>query len=461
MHKTLEKGSKQIMKIKDKQLNRRKLFEGLSSMIVAAPLYRMLLDTQALAATPSSKAIFVYIPGGITASQWFPSGTETNFTLPFISSPLEALKSDLIMFQGLNSIGPGNHSGGPMQVFAGGGGDGTTLNSLDQAIAQKYKGTKLFNRIAVGLGSTQSGDGNLCSYSNGAGIKTLDDPVANYNAIFGSITGNNNSTNEVQKMRDITSGKKRLIDFAMKDLNILKAKLGSEEQEIFESHLHAVDLVGQDLQALIDQNNSDGGDNSQPTNMCQAQSIDFSGLDQTHSYFPLWYHKSHNTMAIARINSDIMIQAFACDLTNVGLMQFGASNTQMALNFDGYPFEGTIHHSLTHGGGQAFYNAQQGMVKEAVKIAQALKSIEVGGKSLLSQMTIFGSSCIGGDPNNHDGRNIPCFILGQANGNFQTGRFLKYTDLAYNHLLVSIANAHGLGVNSYGNGNFTGGLAGL
>ena len=86
------------MKILDKNLNRRKLFQNVSSMIVAAPLYRMLLDPEALAMGNASKAIFVYIPGGITASQWFPSGTTTNFTLPFISSPLNDLKSDLIMF---------------------------------------------------------------------------------------------------------------------------------------------------------------------------------------------------------------------------------------------------------------------------------------------------------------------------------------------------------------------------
>lgn len=455
------------MKILDKNLNRRKLFQNVSSMIVAAPLYRMLLDTEALAMGNASKAIFVYIPGGITASQWFPSGTTTNFTLPFISSPLNDLKSDLIMFQGLNSIGPGNHSGGPRQVFAGGGGDGSSLTSLDHAIANKYKGSKLHSRIALGLGSTQSADGNLCSYMNGSGIKTLDDPAANYQSIFGSFSntgGGSSQETVVEQRRNINMGKKRIIDFAMKDIKILEGKLGQEEKEIFESHLSAIDQVGVDLQALIkqqeDMKGSSGG-GSQPTAMCAPGSIDFSKLDRSLSYFPLWYHKSNNTVEIAKINRAMMIQAFACDITNVGLLQFGASNTQMALNFPGYTFNGNIHHSLTHSGGQAFYNVQQAMVKEAVEIAKALKGTMVGGKSLLSQMTIFGSSCIGGNPNNHDGRNIPCFILGQANGAFETGRFLKYNDLAYNHLLVSIANAHGLNVNSYGNGNFTGGLPNL
>lgn len=424
----------------------------------------MLLETEALAANNASKIIFVYIPGGITASQWFPSGSATDFTLPFISSPLDELKSDLIMFEGLNSIGPGNHSGGPKQVFAGGGGDGTVLNSLDQALAAKFLGMKLLDRVAIGLGSTQSADGHLCSWLNGSGIKTLDDPVANYESIFGNFSAGSNATaptEQTQASRNIAQGKKRIIDYAMKDIKSLEGKLGQEEKDIFNSHLAAIDQIGKDLQSAINQQSGSGQGSGEATASCAPKSIDFSKLKKSQAYWPLWYHQAENTAEIAKINRQMMIQAFACDLTNVGLLQFGASNTQMALNFDGYDFDGTMHHSLTHSGGQSFYNVQQAMIRETVEIAKALKSISLGGKSLLSQMSIFGSSCIGGSPNNHDGRNIPCFILGQANGAFKTGRYLKQTDVAYNHLLVSIAKAYGLNVDTYGNKNFAGGLPSL
>ena len=358
-----------------KHLTRRKILQHATSLFIGGALYRTFRDTEAYAADSNERfSLFVYVPAGITADQWFPTGTETDFKLPLISSPLEAIKEDIVIFQGLNTVGPGNHSGGPQQVFAGGGADGTQLNSLDQTFASNFGSDRLFPRFALGLGSTQSNDGNLVSWKNGAGIATPDNPVVNFQNTFGSF--NSPSPGETaEKTRDLLQGKKRIIDFLKADVRSVENKLSGDEKQFFQNHINSLDDISKEVQKLA------SGATPLDSASCGPENIDFSTIDQTFAYYPKWYHKTENISAIAQVNREMMIQAFACGLTRVGLMQFGASNTQIPLNFIGKKFSNSLHHTLSHEATQDFWDTQKAIVSEAVAICQALKKIPIGDGS--------------------------------------------------------------------------------
>jgi hypothetical protein len=415
--------------------------------LLFAPLRRLLAATDALAADESIRTLFVYVPSGIEGDAWFPQDANLTAPLPFVSSPLAPFKKDLLFFKGFNTIGPSNHSGAPKQVFAGGGADGTTLHSLDQFFADRDSQSP-FKRVAIGLGSSQSADGNLVSWRQGQGIVTNDNPLLTFKNLFGENPG---GTADGSKEGDpVLSGRKRVIDFVREDFKKVKQALGKEEADIYESHVTALDDLAREMQRLTNQRNP---------GMCDHQFIQ-SKIDQLNtaqSHWPLWYHKPENTALISRINRELMIQAFSCGLTRVGLLQFGASNTQMPLTFENGPSYPDHHHSLSHEGGQKFREVQRAIVNETAQIIKAFQETPAGdGQSLMDQTMIFMASGLGDKPNYHNGDNIPCVIAGNGKGRLRTGQMLEASGAAYNHVLQTVCYGAGASVNSFGNAEYQG-----
>ena len=73
------------------------------------------LNSRAQQAGPPKRFLFVFQDNGTIASEWKPTGTETDFTFKRILQPLTAHKQDLLLLSGLNldpEPGP-PHSGHP------------------------------------------------------------------------------------------------------------------------------------------------------------------------------------------------------------------------------------------------------------------------------------------------------------------------------------------------------------
>src|SRR5688572_25751145 len=62
--------------------------------------------------------VTVFVPDGVVPSLWNPKGSETSFTLPTMSEPLNAIKSDCIFFEGVAMhAGEPTHQGGTKKVL--------------------------------------------------------------------------------------------------------------------------------------------------------------------------------------------------------------------------------------------------------------------------------------------------------------------------------------------------------
>ena len=154
-----------------------------------------------------------------------------------------------------------------------------------------------------------------------------------------------------------------------------------------------------------------------------------------------------------------MVMAFACDLTNVGTIQWTDSqayNTLPWLNFN------ENHHAYQHDHGyqpEALKKIYNWYGTQVAGLADRLAAVQEQGQSLLDNAAIFWCSEIQ-HPNSHAQENMPFAVVGNAGGTIRSGRWLKFNALPHNNLLVSLGNAYGLGLSTFGKANFcTGPLA--
>src|SRR5215207_702466 len=92
---------------KNWQLPRRTFLKGLGTAI-ALPVFESMvpgISAMAKAAEASGAApkrmAFVYIPNGANMNDWTPKTVGTDFELPYILQPLQAVRDDLLVLSGL------------------------------------------------------------------------------------------------------------------------------------------------------------------------------------------------------------------------------------------------------------------------------------------------------------------------------------------------------------------------
>ena len=98
---------------------RRSFMKMLGAAGVASP-FALSLGRNAVAAPGDVKVLFVYSPDGVISDLWHPQGGETDFVLPAMSEPLEAVRDDLVFIRGLTMYGgEGTHEGGVAKLLTG------------------------------------------------------------------------------------------------------------------------------------------------------------------------------------------------------------------------------------------------------------------------------------------------------------------------------------------------------
>ena len=90
--------------MKKLDLNRRSLLKGAGGIAIALPWLEAMTPTKAFAQSGGAarRFISVYTPGGTVRERWRCSGTESNFQLSPILSPLQSVKDKLLVLHGLD-----------------------------------------------------------------------------------------------------------------------------------------------------------------------------------------------------------------------------------------------------------------------------------------------------------------------------------------------------------------------
>ena len=92
--------------MKNAHLDRRTFLRGAGSLAIALPWLEIMGSPAHAAGAKRAAARFiaVYTPGGTVRDKWLPTGNENDFQLSPILAPLEAVKSKLLVVDGLDMV---------------------------------------------------------------------------------------------------------------------------------------------------------------------------------------------------------------------------------------------------------------------------------------------------------------------------------------------------------------------
>jgi len=439
------------------RFSRRQLLAGLAATGAMAPFARF-GRRRAHAATDGErvKAIFVYVPDGCIPSVWHPTGSETSFSLPAMSQPLDPIKSDLVFLKGLEMYGPGaTHEGGIRKVLTGS--DPVSLDVFLGKTVNQADGLP-FDSLQLGVGANfQNGSGSMSFIGENVPVQPDDDPLNVYARVFGGAPGGDPSEESPRDRR-----RRAILGLANADMERTQSRLAGIDADKLDIHLESIRAVERRL---------GGGGGS--GGACDTGGFNSGGYVNVETdYYPKTYEKEENFRTVGELQMDLAALALSCKMTRVVSLMWShpVSPTRIAESGSGLG-----NHDASHYGNPgsataaAFVSMKQWFMQRFVYLIDSLRRTPDpdGGGTLLQSSVVFLCSELG-DSNLHDHRQMPFVLAGQACGQLTTGRFLDYSGSAngdnqpHSKLLTSIANMMGVPVDRYGyTGHGTGPLPGL
>jgi hypothetical protein len=157
---------------------------------------------------------------------------------------------------------------------------------------------------------------------------------------------------------------------------------------------------------------------------------------------------------VSRMQADLLVNAFANDMTRVASLQYTNSVGQSRMRWLGID-DG--HHSLSHdpdlntGSVEKLTKINTWFAEQIAFLAKRLQETpEPDGKgNMLDNTTIVWTNELG-KGNSHTHEDIPWVLIGGGLG-FKTGRALKFKKEPHNRVLMSIAKGFGHPMKTFGN----------
>lgn len=451
---------------------RRSFLRAVGVGFAGFPLLRALEHSVARAAGESRPERFVtmYHPHGIAAETWGMRGTdtETNFDLAFTEPlsgavcPLEALdrhKSKLLVIEGIDLLSNTFGHDSAATILTGSRVNAslrrTQNSSLDQYLAVERglgKSTPITS-IELAVGTDNAVPGETLSYAlGGVPLPKIIDPVQAFDRLFGGLVLSDDPAMREAALRRQLLGK-RLVDFLEADARRLKARLGPAEQRKLDQHMTAL----ADLEKQLAPISGYGMFRSCPSPIRPAS----AKLPKLKRYFGGEPYFD----AIADAHIDLIAFAFACDVTRFATLLLGD------LSYEGNPLglpidnHGSVAHTYDAGAPSTWALLAKFNRYAYGKVARMMDRLTEYG---VVDSTLLYASGEMGNPALHSTRDVPTVLGGGVNGKLRMGRRLKLpadVPAANNHLLVSIAHAFGVEIDSFGTqpnpADKTGPLAGL
>lgn len=427
------------------RLRRRDVLRGLGLGLVAAPFLNLLSAprTRAAGDTIARRLVVFFSPNGTVPTHWRPSGGETDFTFPVgsVLEPLTPIRDQLIVVDGLDFYGADNHEGGMAAMLTGNGAgsDESAGMSVDQFVAAKIGQDTRFASLEFGVQTSAWGAGvqTRMSYAGpGQLVSPDDDPGHAYSRLFGDFMGGDQAAAALRARRQ------RVVDLLVDEASALRARLGTEERPKLDAHLEALAKVEKGLM---------GG----------------AGCGLPPQPDPLNSQDNASFPAVTSAQIDLMVTALACDMTRVASLQCSHTVSPTVCSWVNGITEG--HHSLSHiddsnmaGVGQ-FIACERWFAEQFLYLVQQLAATPEadGSGSLLDNSVVLWAKEMG-DSRAHVCKGVPFVLAGGAGGRFKTGRYLQYAGDTHGKLLVSICQAMGVDVQTFGNPTGgTGPLGGL
>lgn len=428
--------------------SRRQFLRGGGSLI-ALPFLESLLPKTARADEKSpQRLLFYFVPNGIHMPAWTPSSEGTDYVIPPILKPIEALRSELLVVSGLRNLparpdGAGDHAGGTSAfltcVHANKSETDVRLGiSVDQVAAQKLGTGTRFASLPIGMegGASVGGcdSGYSCAYSQNIswiGPKTPLAKIAGPQLLFDLLFQDSSQGTGVAEKR--FRHRQSVLDFVRRDAGSLRGKLGRSDRDKLDEYLHSVRDVEQRIQTMS---------GSCDTPMPPTDDV----------------RLGEQLKAV----SDLMVLALRCDLTRVLTFMLGNGGSNRSYGF--LPGVSGAHHELSHHRGDPAIQAQLQIIdtweiEQFGYLLQKLKTTQDrDGSPLLDSTLVMFSSEIS-DGNSHGHTDLPVLLAGRLGGKVRPGRHIRKDEPIAN-LYTSMLGAVGVTNSKFGDDG-TGPMQGL
>jgi len=449
-----------------KRLGRRRFLRGLGVGAAALPFVRLVANSRADQAglPPALRFIGVYHPHGIAAELFArrDGETETEFDLTVPDSPLQpfddpatygrSFKDKVVVIEGLDVLSDTNAHNSAGTILTGSrivGGDGGLPwnSSIDQflAVENRLGDATLIPSIALAVGGKQLSARETLSFGQGGvPISKIIDPAVAFDFLFRRAVVGADAAAQAEAARAQRLGKS-LIDFARGDLQRLRARVGPFEVQKIDQHLDALRALEKKRDAV-----------SLPAGCTPPdRPASFPYLERYNGGEPYFD-------AITDLQIDLLALAMGCDITRFGTLVM--NDLSYAGNPLGLPEDnhGAMAHTYSASalgssghpvgaGDPATWRLLARFNRYAYgKVARLLQRL--GEYGILDSTLVYASSDMG-NPATHSTRNVPTILAGGLGGKIRMGRRIQFrTDqtVPNNQLLVSIAQAFGVDVVSYG-----------
>ena len=387
------------------KLNRRTLTKSAAATAILSPFYNLLKPKHAFAAAGKAKRLFIFHTQPCDDGPWKPVNVmgENSFTFPEIFQPLNEFKANIVMVDGLSPKQPQDNHYSP-HALTGVGREGRAdkgIISVEQYIGDQLEKTAEKRPIkTLLLGSSAASEAVF--YRNSTRLTTIASPMSAYNTIFANIgTGPGTSPAELLTRR------KSILDVVRADVAELSGAVGASEKQKLELHLESL----RQFEMRIADNAKTG------QTACMKPVAPVDDLSST----------AKKTLA-DMAHLDLVVNAFACDITRLGAVQWGNSHTWQFDTPTGLRNE--LHMGIIHVGKRAeAVKIETWLATQFAGVLKKLQSIpEPDGSGTLFDNTLVVWTRDFGEANAHGSYNMK-FLLAQGNGGYlktnPMGRYLR------------------------------------
>jgi len=423
-------------------LNRRQFATSVGAGLLLAPFLRR---ARAAAAAPRrAKRVLLFCTMGTNPDLWTPTAVtaENQFTFSAMTSPLAAVEQNLVLVDGLVSGNPGDNHGSPDGLSGLGfqySGQPAMI-SVDQFLGDSLVAMGVNRPIAtLLLGADTNASGGRTMFNRQNNLPTIGSPLSAYNTVFGGAAPSGTGGNGAATAANLLRRRKSVLDLINGEVNGLRQIVGSDDRAKLDAHL---DSLRQLENRLTQSMTSSGGTTT-------------AGACMKPATVPT--DDSTNVLETNLLHMDILVGAFACDITRVAALQFG-SDQSMPVDLPDQMLQGEEHGGFIHGGGPNYTNLialEQWLSSRFVDLVTKLQAVpEADGSGTLLDNTLIVWARDMGDAVNHNQKNMRFVFASGTNGYLKTdpnGRYLHFggTDPSDRHerALLSILDA--MGVTSY------------
>jgi hypothetical protein len=458
--------------MKHRRLNRRTLLRGVAGIGIALPFLEAMRPTVGRAQTAGPQRFGVFFSAnGVIPNAWTPSGGETDFVLGGSLEPLLPYRDDLVILRGIDAESSYMQSGNPHDLSmghmltairyrvnstgrAGHVIDGTAGGpSIDQAIAEEIGGQTKIRSLELGVDSTTTLLEPMVlrmSYGGPDDPRTpLDDPQQVFTRLFGDTDAGEAEINVLLEQR------RSVLDTVLREFDAVDATLGYDDRQRLERHASAV----RDLENQLTTDAPTGGGCGTPERPeITAELVDC--IQNEHSATPMRAKCLASFADVGKAQMDLMVLAFACDLSRVVSLQWSTAESTTTHEHVGLSLE---HHRMSHDLGSNTNNLIQVDTWYAEQFAYLLsemKKIDEGEGTLLDNTLLFWPNELS-QGESHSRRDLPYMLAGKAGGQLPTGRFLNFRGEPHNKLFTSFLNMFGVPATGFGEADLSGTLDGL